>query len=237
MRSGAIVPHAPLLVPMAARRPPSPAVAAVRAAARAVARSSTRETVLISPHGSRSGIYVRSRGDLSGFGVPGAQAAWVTDEAVASELAERWQRPLLDQAPDHGIVVPVLLGPLAQPVVAVALAEGAAAEEAEDLAAALRGMDVDIVASVNTGAGITARAPLGELPEGLELEREVVAGLTRDAATLVDGGAALAARGGSCASAPLTVLGRLFAGVPGRVLAHEWPHGVGYLVATMRGEP
>ncbi len=97
-------------------------------------------------------------------------------------------------------------------------------------------MDVDVVASVNTGAGVTARAPLGELPEGLELERELVAGLARDAATLVDGGAALAALGGSCAGGPLTVLGRLFAGLRGRVLAHEWPYGVGYLVATMRTE-
>lgn len=236
MRLGAIVPHAPLLVPGVFASQKLEALERVRAATRAVARAWGRTTVLISPHGSRSGVYRSTRADLADFGVQGANARWSVDTRAAEALRAGWDRPWLEEPCDHGIVVPLLLSERADPLVAVAMSEAFdPAEEARALAEAIvaLGADVTVVASVNTGAGITARAPLTELPEAAALETELRDGLERDVGNLLEMAPRLRSKGGSCGAGPLLVLGHLFAGVRARVLVHEWPVGVGYLVATM----
>jgi hypothetical protein len=124
----------------------------------------------------------------------------------------------------------------ATPVIAVGFAEtdpdlhGAAAGLAEAIERSDLG-DVSIVASVNSGAGITPRAPLTELAGGEALEHEMARVVKKDVGDLGDIAPRLVAGGASCGLGPLLVLARLFEGVSMEVVAHVWPYGVGYLVA------
>ena len=234
--SGSIVPHAPLLVPGVSGSSELDGLKEVRAETRAVAGGWSPTTVLISPHGSRPGVYSSPRADLAFVGVPRANARYTVDTRGAEALRARWRRPWLDEPCDHGIAVPLLLGEPAEPLVAVSLGEGADPEdEAVALADAIRALDGDVtvVASANTGAGITARAPLTELPGAGTLEDELRAVLERDLGGLVEIASRLGSEGGSCGVGPLLVLGHLFADRAARVLAHSWPVGVGYLVAQI----
>lgn len=230
------MPHAPLLAPDVARAREEPAVERVRAATRAVARGFVRPTVVLSPHGAASGVYLRTRADLARFGVPRASARFGVAQAEVRELAAAWRRPVLEDAIDHGVVVPLLVGDIASPIIPVAFGEEAdVVREATSLAEVLRETDHDVVASVNTGAGITARAPLTKLEGADSLEVELRNAVERDAADLADAARRLAAESGSCCLGPLLVLAELFAGCAGEVLVHEWPYGVGYLVARFGG--
>jgi hypothetical protein len=206
----------------------------VRAATRALVDSAPPVAVLVSPHASKSGVYVETRGDLSAFGVPRADARLHLKMDLVDAVAERWGRPLIDEPLDHGIVVPLLLGFHETTVIAVGLEEGATAEEDEvSLAGALRslGPEISVVASVNTGAGITPRAPLSEIPGSIGLESGLRDAMERDGAELAAFASRLGREAGSCGGGPLGVLARLFAGRRFATLAHEWPFGVGYLVA------
>lgn len=233
LRNASIVPHAPLLVPGVSGSSELEGLEEVRAATRAVARAWSPTTVLISPHGSRPGVYTSPRADLAFLGVPRADARYTVDTRGAEALRARWQRPHLDEPCDHGITVPLLLCEPADPLVAVTMGEGDDPGEALALADAIRALDGDVtvVASANTGAGITARAPLTELPGARALEEELRAVVERDLGDLVELAPRLGSEAGSCAVGPLLVLGHLFAGRAARVLAHSWPVGVGYLVA------
>lgn len=227
------MPHAPLLTPYVPRSRAEPALDRVRAAVHEAARGFERTTVIVSPHGTSTGVYVHPSADLDAFGLTRASARVDVDERAARTLAEAWGRPLLDGPPDHGVVVPVMLGPVAGPAVCVAFAEGTdPTDDASSLADAIATGDLDVIASVNTGAGITERAPLTKLDEAVALEAELAAALEAGARSIADVAARLASEGGSCSLGPLLVFARLFAGVPARVLAHEWPFGVGYLVAV-----
>ena len=231
------MPHAPLLVAGVARKREQPAVEGVRAASRAVARAFVRPTVIVSPHGATSGVYLRTRADLSGFGVPRASVRVDVAETEVRELAAAWGRPVLEDPVDHGIVVPLLVGDVTAPLIPVALAEeGDVVADAMSLAEVLRETDHDVVASVNTGAGITDRAPLTKLDGAESLEVELWDAVERDAAALTEVARSLASDGGSCCLGPLLVLADLFAGRAGEVVAHEWPYGVGYFVARFAGD-
>lgn len=236
-RQGAILPHAPLLVPDVAPQGDEPAIEGVRAATRAVTRGFVRPTVIVSPHGATSGVYLRTRADLSRFGVPRASARFDVGETQVRALAAVWGRPVLDEPIDHGVVVPLLVGDIAGPLVPVAFGEeGDVVAEAMSLAEVLRESDYDVVASVNTGAGIIDRAPLTKLGGAESLEVELRNAIERDASDLAGISHRLASDGGSCCLGPLLVLAALFAGRVGEVVAHEWPYGVGYLVARFAGD-
>lgn len=234
-RLGAILPHAPLLVPQVSGPREGSGVEKVRAAMREVAGDFRRSTVVLSPHGSNAGVYADGRADLSSFGVPRAKGRLSASDDAIHDLADAWGRPVLEEPPDHGVAVPVLLGPLAPPVIGVAFAEGPdPTADAAGLADALRRIDHDVIASVNTGAGVTARAPLSELDAAPALERDLADALRSDSSAVADVARRLAADGGSCCLGPLLVLAELFSGGSAEVLAHEWPFGVGYLVARLR---
>lgn len=236
-RVGAVLPHAPLLVPQVSGLRAEPGIEKVRAAVREVARDLGRSTVVLSPHGMGTGVYAGGRADLSSFGAPRADARVSAPDDVVRELAETWGKPVLDGPPDHGVAVPVLLGPLAPPVIGVAFAEGAdPTSDAASLADALSRSDHDVVASVNSGAGVTPRAPLTELNGAVALERDLADALGSDPAGVGDVAHALASDGGSCCLGPLLVLAELFSGGSAELLAHEWPFGVGYVVARLRAQ-
>ena len=237
-RFGAIVPHAPLLVLDDARSRADAALARVRAGARDVATLLGQTLVVISPHAPATGVYLSTRGGLRAFGLPRADAAYDVDQDMSARVVERWGRPALDEPLDHGITVPLQLLGHQGPVVAAGIAENEVdmTGAAGSLARALEPLEVSVVASVNGGAGVTARGPLTELAEGAALEAELRTVLEDDVGGLHDLAPRLAAGGGSCSLGPLLVLAHLFEGTAMDVRAHEWPVGVGYPVAVTRGE-
>lgn len=192
--------------------------------------------LVASPHAVRTGVYVSPYGDLTDLGPRAPAALCPLDLQAAEELAVRWDKPLIEEPLDHGIVVPLLLAPPPSPIVAVGFEEGGNTDrDAIALAAALKDMQFGgtVVASANLSAGLTEAAPLTRLPGAEQLEAELVERLRGDAATLLDTARSLAAEAGSCALGPLALIGHLFGGRPAEVLAHEWPYGVGYLVARI----
>ncbi|MDQ3953707.1 MAG: hypothetical protein M3279_12225, partial [Actinomycetota bacterium] len=197
------MPHAPLLLPEVAG---DEQAAAVVAAVAAIDLGKPDVTVIASPHGPSTGVYERAAGDLDAFGPRGIDASAPTDAAFAAALAQLWGKPLLDTPADHGIVVPLRLLAVPSAVVAVAFAEGAGPEEGRSFARALSAVAGDrpvaFVASANTSAGLTDRAPLPSLDGAAAADEAVLRALRERPGDLVDNLDALA-RAGSCAAAPL----------------------------------
>lgn len=235
-RIGAISPHAPLLILDDARSAQNSAVQRVRAASRECARGLEGPLVVVSPHSRETGVYVSTRGGLADFGVPRADAPYAVDTELSARVASAWGRPTLEEPLDHGITVALQLLGWTEPVVAVGLGERDPdiPAAAASLADVLRPLEGSIVASVNGGAGVTARGPLTELPEGAALEESFSEALRTDVGALGRLAPRLASEAGSCGLGPLLVLARLFPGASMEVLAHEWPYGVGYPVAITR---
>ena len=201
--------------------------------------------MLLSPHGSTTGVYRRARGDLAGFGVTGAGVERRTDRVFGKELARVWRQPLMDADLDHGAVVPLLVAvPGGLSVVGASLAETTGPEAAPiaDAIAAARtfaaaiqelGRDRDLIvaASAHTSAALTPAAPLTERPAGRELEERVTAALEQDLALLAEIDEQLWVDSGACGAGPLTAFGLLFAGRTAATTFREAPFGVGYLLA------
>ncbi|MFN2588715.1 MAG: hypothetical protein ABR613_11440 [Actinomycetota bacterium] len=216
------------------------AAPAVSAAARGLRFPQDARILLASPHGAGTGVYAAPRGDLDGFGPRGISVAATADRSFARDLAGAWERPLLDEPADHGIVVPLrLLDTGDAPVVAVAFEEGldaaAVVDEAKALVAGLDGVrgPVAFVASANTSAGLGDAAPLPSLPAAAAADAAALDALRRDPRLLVPLLPDLAAAG-SCAVGPLAALALLLGDRPCDVRAYEHPAGVGYAVAATR---
>lgn len=235
------MPHAPALLPSLSGSAPA-AAANVRRAVESLSWRDVSLLVILSPHGARTGVYRAAAGSLDGFGVPGVSASYRVDEEAGRALARAWDRPLVDEPIDHGALVALMLLRPRVPVVAAALAEvtpgdakgvARAAAEATAFVAALRdvGSDAGLVSSCNTGAGLSPRAPLTEVPEAVALEGKLLDGLAQDAAVARELAVDLG-RAGSCAGGPLSAFGLAFGGAPARTVAYECPLGVGYPVVA-----
>lgn len=236
---GAIVPHAPVLLP-AVSPGHAAATESVRSALGSLSFDEVDAIVLVTPHGPTTGVYEDVKGTLDGFGVVGVSLECATDPVLRDELAAAWGVPLIAEPIDHGALVPIVLLSPRVPVVVASVAESLAAEDAaragKDLAAvlpsALSGTRrVGLIASANTSAGIGPRAPLPDLPGAVPLERSVALACETDVAGLADLAPEIMTTAGSCGAGPLTAFGRVFAGQKAEVLVHEHPFGVGYLVA------
>ncbi len=170
------------------------------------------------------------RGDLAEFGVPGIGLDVPTDDAGSRELAELAGLDRIDDPIDHGILVPLALGLSSPAVIGIALEEGEGPPPG--LASALSKFagkrNVAVVASANGSIGLSPRAPLTEVEGQVDSEEALIASL-EDVGTLAEAASRLT----GCARAPLTLLGQLFGGRKGTLLAHEAPVGVGYLVALV----
>jgi hypothetical protein len=191
--------------------------------------------VLLSPHGRESGIYAANKGSLEPFGVPGFGLDEGAAPPSAARLAEIWGRPLLHEPLDHGAMVPLSLVARTPPVLVATIAEHLSPQERIDegqrFSAALTRLaeheDVFFLASLNTSAGLSARAPLTELPEGRRLDERIVSSL-RSGDQPDD--PAMWEKGHSCGAGPFAAWLELFG--KGRVVSYEYPFGVGYLVAV-----
>lgn len=196
----------------------------------------------MSPHGASDRVYARAEGDLSGFGVSRLEVGTEVDAAMARRLAERWDRPLADDALDHGALVPAALLRPERPVVAVAIGErgdgvAAAAEAGRSLARAIGEESVErsiaVIVSGHGSAALSARAPLTDRPEGHRLQEAIVEAATTDLSSLLEIPESWWELGGSCSVGAFATLAGLF---PGRTLdisAQDAPFGVGYIVGRV----
>jgi hypothetical protein len=234
---GAVVPHAPILVPGVSAAGEDAPVENIRAAVRSIELTED-VIVLLSAHGPSRGVYARTRGTLDDFGVTGFEAERPVDSAAVEKLAGLWDADVLESTLDHGAVVPLLLGLGGDRTVVVAtlgergtLADSL--EAARRFAGALEALPdrCAFIASAHTSSALTPSAPLTEIPAAVELESDLVSKLERNVSHLGDAAEGLAVTGGSCSAGPLHAFGSIFEGSAVSVPAYEHPFGVGYLVA------
>ena len=238
--SGAIVPHAPVLLPAVSGDENAARTAEVRSAITDLDLGEVEAIVLLSPHGSRTGVYRSTAGSLSDFGLRGIRATHPTVDTVVSELSAAWRHPILEGPLDHGVLVALLALCPTAPVVAASLRETASFDRepveesvAEgrafvDAVSELSGRRLAFVASCNSGAGLSPRAPLTEVRRAIELEERLVAEVERGALPAdlaIEVGCV-----GSCSAGTFAAFAAAFGG--SQVHAHDAPFGVGYLVAS-----
>lgn len=241
--SGALVPHAPVLLPHVAGPRNAALTEPLRAPLRAVDLRDPQVVVLLSPHGSRTGVYRGNVGRLDGFGVRGVELVHPSDDATARILADAWERPLVEDPVDHGVLVPLMLADLGGvPVVSAALGEGdTTADPVKDalsfvdaLLEVAQGRRIAFIASANTAASLSERAPLSLRPGTKRLEAKLLRSLESDIGAVEDVARRLSDDGGSCSLGTLTAFARIFAHTTAAVVAYGRPFGVGYVVAVAR---
>jgi hypothetical protein len=245
--AGAVVPHAPVLLPEIGGRSGAEARDRILRACDKIDTSGAEVLLVVSPHGRGAGVYARGTGSEASFGGPEARLDSSTDRDAAESLARAWKAPLLEDELDHGAVGCLHLLDVRRPSVVAALPETtgpdattdacAAMVEGRKLAGAVKrsftGSSVLVVASAHTSAALTPRAPLTERPEGKSLDERVLRSLATDVGALDDISCDAWTAGGSCGAGPFAAFGRLLSGRSAEVLAYEHPFGVGYLVATV----
>jgi aromatic ring-opening dioxygenase LigB subunit len=236
---GAIVPHAPLLLADVSGAAVSGAAKATIDAMRSIDLGSADAVIVVTPHGSRTGVHAYCRGSLASFGRPDVVVNKEADAALATAIAAEWDEPVVEDDIDHGAVVPLrMLDVPHVPVIVCALADSADPAEAIEKGSALAGAvsgaarsrDLFLVASVTTSTALSDRAPLTERPAGAALDEAIFASLERGGPEVP---ADLWGPGGSCAAGPLAAWRALFPGGH-RKLSYEFPYGVGYLVSIDR---
>lgn len=239
--AGALVPHAPVLLPEvnpAAAEAARPYLAAIGS----LDWGSAEVVVVVSPHGSRTGVYRRVAGSLDDFGVRGMDREWPTASEELVDLARSWGSDVLDDPIDHGVFVPLVLGCAhGLPVIAVALAErpgpagGGTPACAEKLAQVVEnlGARAVFIASAHTSAALSAKAPVTGLLHARATEQEALESLRGDAGSLCTTAEKLLTLAGTCSASSLAAFGHRFGGRTSEVLAYGCPFGVGYLVAAV----
>ncbi|MDQ3985809.1 MAG: hypothetical protein M3280_04850 [Actinomycetota bacterium] len=236
--TGAIVPHAPLLLEPLWSKETRAAAEEITRAARSFGPSGVGTVIVVSSHGRETGVYSAIEGDLGSFGVPGVAGKWRTDSGLGEALAQSSGLETIPEGEgiDHGILVPLLLMGVSAETSVVAASVADDTEDgglASSLATAIAGLDERalVVASANTSAALGPRAPIQNLPQAPDAESDFLEALQKDPRRLEDSIRTLAAAGGSCSLFPLTVAAKMFPNRRARVLAHASPVGVGYVVA------
>ena len=169
--------------------------------------------VVLTPHAHQAGVYRDGRGDLHRFGVPGVEVeveTWVPEGM-----------PTIEGLLDHGAVVPLAMGRWELPVAVVA-ANGRSSPRFET------DRRVAVIGSANLSAGLSARAPLTEVPGAAEAEDRFVETLRTNVGSITN-----CPLPGTCSNDLIATFAEIFAGSRARVLAHEAPVGVGYIVAEV----
>jgi hypothetical protein len=244
--TGALVPHAPLLLPEVSGEEISGETGPIREVLATIAFDDVDLVVVLSPHAAETGVYSTVAGSLDDFGVPGVKLQRQTDAGVVDALTATWDKPTVRDRVDHGVLLPLmLLGTADTPVVAAGLSEvdgglGSFERAMDDAASFARAigelsneMRILLAVSAQTSCALTPRAPLTERAEAKPAEAAVIDALSGDPAALRGSLEELWKRGGSCSPATLAVYGDVFGGRASEVLAYQYPFGVGYVVARV----
>jgi hypothetical protein len=244
--TGALVPHAPLLLPEIA----GPKIAAdtepIRDALASLSFDDVDLVIVLSPHARGCGVYGSVDGTLDDFGVSGIELQRSTNPDVVAALAATWGKPTLPGPVDHGVLVPLMMLATGEvPIVAAGLSEvdggsGSLDDPVADGTSFARAIGqlsnrgrLLLVASAQTSCALSPRAPLTERAEAKPAEAAVLGALRGDPAGLRRSVSELWKRGGSCSPGTLAAYGEIFAGRSSEVLAYEYPFGVGYVVARV----
>jgi hypothetical protein len=243
---GALVPHAPVLLPEVVGHGVAAETEDIRNALGTFSFGGVDLVVVLSPHAHATGVYGSVAGDLDDFGVSGIEVERPSDPVAVSTLATMWDKPVHREPIDHGILVPLkTLATGTTTVVAAGLTgadEGAASPEeaiaagftfAEAITELSRDRSLVLVVSAHTSCALTPRAPLTERAEAKPVESDIVRALGGDPYALGDSVRDLWRLGGSCSPGSLAAYGRVFAGRQSEVLAYAYPFGVGYVVARV----
>lgn len=222
---GALVPHAPLLLPEVTSKADD-----LRDIWDGLSRVHIHEggpVVVLTPHSSRTGVYATNEGSLSGFGLPGLSGKWPRG------LMDGLDLPVLDEPLDHGALVPLLSLGVTGEVVAVGLSQGSdVTETMGQIKSVVAERDGFILASAHTSARLTERAPLPYTFDAVRLESRLITDIESDCGALRSAAESLEAVGSTCSRTTLEAFGTLFSGTEGNVLAYGFPFGVGYPVVT-----
>lgn len=223
--TGALVPHAPLLLPEVASHPDE--LRDIWDAFNRLRIPDDGPLIVLTPHADATGVYARNEGSLAGFGVPGVSAT------VPSEPIEHLSLPTIDEPLDHGALVPLVLLGMKRPVTVVGLSGSAdISKVVEQVRTLATDRDVFLLVSAHTSARLTERAPLPYSFDAMRLDSRLVGEIEEDCVALQDAAQEMESVGGSCSRPTLQAFGELFAGAEGSVLAYGFPFGVGYLVIT-----
>lgn len=230
--AGGILPHAPLLLPELSSPEVTDSARRIRSAVDRIEPHDIDALVVVSPHGERTGVYRSCTGSLAPFGVEGIEVDFGPLPVEVTNL------DVLEGPIDHGVLVPLRLLEAQVPAVALTFAEREGVTDPNDVLAIENAIieipgRVAVAISANLAAGLSPRAPMTERAGADEAEQQLLEMVQTDLGWLSTGATSIADRGESCSLAPLQLMGKLFDGRKARVLAHEAPVGVGYLVAEV----
>ena len=214
--TGALVPHAPLLLPQVT--PKADSLRDIWDALTRIEIPADAAVVVLTPH-APVGTYGENQGSLADFGIPS-----VTGRFPRAEID--LGLPALGEPLDHGALVPLLLLDAPNPAVVVG---GNVADQVREVA---RERETFVVASAHTSVRLSDRAPLPYSFDAVRLESRFITGIENDCRLAADLADEMSTVGDSCSGSTLRAFGELFAGVEGRVLAYGSPFGVGYPVVT-----
>lgn len=222
---GALVPHAPLLLPEVTSKADDLRDIWVGLSRVRIPQDSS--VIVLTPHSQETGVYAVNEGSLSGFGLPEISGKWATGPIDGLDL------PVLEGPLDHGALVPLLsLGVTAQ-VVAIGLAD---VSDMSDTLAKIRAFAAErdgfVLASAHTSARLTERAPLPYWFDAVRLESRLITDVESDCDAISAAAEGLESVGGTCSRTTLEAFGGMFSGAEGTVLAYGFPFGVGYPVVT-----
>jgi hypothetical protein len=217
---GALVPHAPLLLPEVTSK--GDALRDIWDGLSRLRIEPDALVIVLSPHAPATGIYERPVGSLAGFGLPGIRGEFKAGSA--SLTLDPLREPL-----DHGALVPLLLLDIPNEVVAIGMPE-ASTDVVRELKALGAERELFVLSSAHTSACLTERAPLPYSFDAVRLESRFITEIESDCAAALDLADGFNTVGGSCSHSTLSAFGDLFAGAEGSVLAYGSPFGVGYAV-------
>ena len=226
--TGALVPHAPLLLEEVS--PGDQSAQEIRVAIAGIGVSPEAAVVVVTPHGDGSFVYARPSGSLAGFGIGGVGVDQRMAEHELFDVFQEWG-PRVEEALDHGALVPLRLLDVPNPVVAVSVAGdvGDLARAIEDLAIRY---ELFVICSAHMSARLSERAPLPYSADAVHLDKLLVGEVEDDCGVARTLAPDFASVGGSCSESTLALFGELFAGRPGSLRAYQAPFGVGYPVVT-----
>lgn len=221
--TGALVPHAPLLLPQVT--PTAEGLSDIWDALTRVQIPEDAVVIVLSPH-APPGIYAENDGSLADFGIPSVTGRFARADVDLGA-------GVLDAPLDHGALVPLLILDVQKPVVVVGL-EGVS--DMSDMSDALRKhgseRELFIICSAHTSVRLTERAPLPYSFDAVRLESRFITDIESDCKAAADLADEMWTVGDSCSRTTLSAFGKLFAGAEGRVLAYGSAFGVGYPVVT-----
>jgi AmmeMemoRadiSam system protein B len=258
-----LVPHPPIVVPTVGRGEEAPAkktIDAMERVASEVAQLAPTLVIVLTPHGRGSGetievaVQERLYGDMSSFGAPETRLELESDTEFAREFLQRGGErglPLRAEnglpALDHAAFVPLwFLSRATKDFRVVYIATGFHETEIEEAVGAVlretiaaRKERAVLIVSGDQSHCLSSEGPYGFSPHGMRFEERMNSIIEEgDLSRLDEIDDHWLAQAQQCGMEPLRIAKGAMAAeeVVTEIYSHEWPFGVGYLVARLMKE-